>query len=365
MKSIGIVCYPTFGGSGIIASELGRGLSKNYNIHFISYKKPVRFDPTNHNFYYHKVNVPLYPLFEYPPYELALTTTIVEVVKKYNLDIIHVHYAIPHAYAAVNAQQILLDQNIKIPIITTLHGTDITLVGKSPDVISAVNYAINKSSMVTTVSESLKLDTLKYFDIKQDIKVIPNFIDIKKSSFVSKKNHQKKIIHISNFRPVKRVLDVIRVFDHISKKIPAELVLIGDGPDFQKAKILANKKGLKTKIDFVGKSRKINEALIHADLFILPSESESFGLVALEAMSFGVPVIATSSGGIESLVINNKNGYTCKVGDISDMSSKAIGLLLDQVLYEKMSASAYDTAKKYDITRILPMYESCYLSLLS
>ena len=365
MKNIGIVCYPTFGGSGIIASELGRGLSKKYSIHFISYKKPVRFDYANPNLYYHQVNVPLYPLFEYPPYELALTTTIVEVVKKYNLDIIHVHYAIPHAYAAVNAQKILLDHNIEIPIITTLHGTDITLVGKSPDVISAVNYAINESSMVTTVSESLKLDTLKYFNIKEDIKVIPNFIDIKKSSFLPKKNNKKQIIHISNFRPVKRVLDVIHIFDYISKKIPAELVLIGDGPDFQKAKILANKKGLSAKIDFVGKSRKINEALMNSDLFLLPSESESFGLVALEAMSFGVPVIATSSGGIKSLVINNQNGYTCKVGDIEDMSLKATSLLLDQVLYEKMSKSAYDTAKKYDITRILPMYEACYLSLLS
>lgn len=364
MKSIGIVCYPTFGGSGIIASELGRGLSHKYKIHFIAYKKPVRFDSSNRNIFYHKVNVPIYPLFEYPPYELALTTSIVEVVKQYNLDLIHVHYAIPHAYSAINAQKILLEQNIKIPIITTLHGTDITLVGKSPHVISAVNYAINQSSIVTTVSDSLKEDTLKYFDIKKDIEVIPNFIDLQDNVVPVRNNIKKTITHISNFRPVKRVFDVIHVFDNIQKKIDSELILIGDGPDFNNIKSLVKSKGLCKNVDFIGKSNNIETILKKTDLFLLPSESESFGLVALEAMSFGVPVITTLSGGIVDLVLDNQNGYTCRVGDVADMSIKSINLLLDIQLYQKMSISAYERAKRYDINKIIPLYERCYLKAL-
>ncbi len=360
MRNIGIVCYPTFGGSGIVASELGRALSHKYTVHFIAYKKPVRLNKLNENILYHKVDVPKYPLFEYPPYELALTTTIVEVVKKYNLDLIHVHYAIPHAYAAVNARQILLDNDIDIPIITTLHGTDITLVGKNPYVTSAINYAINKSSLVTAVSESLKSDTLQYFDVDKNIKVIPNFIEFKSASIPVRNNNKKIITHISNFRPVKRILDVIRVFHGIQKEIDSCLIMIGDGPDFQVAKEMVNAECLGGSVDFIGKSNEIDGVLQKTDLFLLPSESESFGLVALEAMSFGVPVITTSSGGIVDLVIDQESGYTCKVGDVNDMSQKAISLLSDQTLYKKMSYEAYNTAKKYDINRILPMYENCY-----
>ena len=360
MKNIGVVCYPTFGGSGIVASELGSALSYKYKVHFIAYKKPVRLNTLNKNIFYHKVYVPTYPLFEYPPYELALTTTIVEVVKKEKLDLIHVHYAIPHAYAAVNAQQILLESDIKIPIITTLHGTDITLVGKNPYVASAINYAINHSSLVTAVSESLKADTLTYFNINQDIQVIPNFIEFKSDKIPIRNNQEKIITHISNFRPVKRVLDVIHVFYNIQKKINSRLIMIGDGPDFQIAQELVYSKGLSELVDFVGKTNKIDGILTKTDLFLLPSETESFGLVALEAMSFGVPVITTCSGGIVDLVINQKSGYTCQVGDIKDMSKKAINLIQDLNLYKNMSQEAYNSAKKYDIKNILPLYDCCY-----
>ena len=362
MKNIGIVCYPTFGGSGIVASELGQALSKKHQIHFISYKKPVRFDNANSNIFFHKVDVPVYPLFEYPPYELALTTVIVEVVEKFDLDLIHVHYAIPHAYSAINAQAILLQKGIKIPIVTTLHGTDITLVGKSPSVISAVNYAINKSSLVTAVSESLRLDTLKYFNIKQDIRVIPNFIHFKESRVVKQKQ-QRTITHISNFRPVKRVLDVVDIFYRIQTKIDSVLVLIGDGPDLIHVKKSVQEKKISDKVIFMGKSNQIEDVLKKSDLFLLPSESESFGLVALEAMSFGVPVISTNSGGIVDLVKNGINGYTCSVGDIDAMSLRSIEILSNKNLHTQMSLASYDLAKTYDVSIILPMYEECYNEL--
>jgi len=360
MKNIGIVCYPTFGGSGIVASELGKALSKQHQVHFISYKKPVRFDNSNPNMFFHKVDVPIYPLFEYPPYELALTTVIVEVVEKFNLDLIHVHYAIPHAYSAINAQAILSQKGIKIPIVTTLHGTDITLVGKSPSVISAVNYAINKSSLVTAVSESLRLDTLNYFDIEREIKVIPNFIHCQEKFISRKKNKQKIITHISNFRPVKRVLDVIDIFYRLQSQIDSNLIMIGDGPDLLSAQNLVREKNLKDKVIFMGKSNQIEDVLKKSDLFLLPSESESFGLVALEAMSFGVPIIATNSGGIIDLVQNGINGYTCNVGDVKNMSVKAIEILSDLSLHNQMSLASYDLAKKYDVNTILPMYEESY-----
>ena len=363
MKNIGIVCYPTFGGSGIVASELGKVLSTKHKIHFIAYKKPVRFDNSNSNMFFHKVDVPVYPLFEYPPYELALTTVIVEVVEKFDLDLIHVHYAIPHAYSAINAQAILLEKGLKIPIVTTLHGTDITLVGKSPSVISAVNYAINKSSLVTAVSESLRLDTLKYFDIKQKIRVIPNFINFKKQSRTRQINAQKIITHISNFRPVKRVLDVINIFDRVQKKIDSVLIMIGDGPDLLHAQKLVKKKEITNKVIFMGKSNKIEDVLKKSDLFLLPSESESFGLVALEAMSFGVPVISTASGGIIDLVQDGVSGYTCSVGDVKKMSLRSIEILSNNTLHAQMSLGSYDIAKKYDVNTIVPMYEKCYNEL--
>ena len=363
--NIGIICYPTFGGSGIIASELGKGLSIKHKVHFISYKKPVRLNTEDSNIYYHEVNVPNYPLFEYPPYELALAAKIVEVVKMYNLNILHVHYAIPHAYAAVSAQQILLDQNIKIPIVTTLHGTDITLVGKTPFLLSSVNYAINKSSLVTCVSKDLKRETIKNFNIQHNIKVIPNFINFSESIIVKKNpSSKKKLAHISNFRPVKRVLDVILVFQKIQQDIDAELIMIGDGPDLKKAKALVQELGLVHCIHFIGTSNDIDTVLHKSDLFLLPSESESFGLVALEAMSYSIPVITTNSGGIIELVVDGESGFTCNVGDIDDMSQKCIDLLSNPKLYFKMSAAAHETAKKYDSKKIIPLYEACYLSVL-
>ena len=365
MSKIGMICYPTFGGSGIVASELGKGLSNKHEIHFISYQKPVRVNLLSENIFFHKVHVPAYPLFEYPPYELALAARIAELVEKFKLDLLHVHYAIPHAYAAVNAQQILLEKNIFIPIITTLHGTDITLVGKSPFVLSAVNYAINKSSLVTCVSESLKEDTLQYFDIKHDIKVIPNFINFNNRDYVDKKYSNKKIIsHISNFRPVKRISDVINIFYIIKNKIDAELILIGDGPDIAEAKLLVDKYELNSLVSFMGKSNSIEKTLQKTDLFLLPSASESFGLVALEAMSFGVPVITTNSGGIVELVIDGKNGYTCDVGDVLDMGNKAIKLLSDEVKYSRFSTNAYDKAKEYDINNIIKLYDHFYSQLI-
>lgn len=366
MSKIGVICYPTFGGSGIVASELGKGLSNKHEIHFISYQKPVRLNKSSKNIFFHKVHIPAYPLFEYPPYELALAARIVEIVEKFKLDLLHVHYAIPHAYAAVNAQQILLEKNISIPIVTTLHGTDITLVGKSPFVLSAVNYAINKSSLVTCVSESLKLDTLRYFDIQHDIRVIPNFINFNNRLHLDKEFNNKKVVsHISNFRPVKRISDVINIFYIIQNKIDAELILIGDGPDLSDAKLLVDKYNLNSSVRFMGKSNNIEESLRNTDLFLLPSSSESFGLVALEAMSFGVPVITTNSGGVVELVIDGENGYTCNVGDVVDMGNKAIDLLSDKTMYSRFSANAYDKAKEYDIDSIIKLYDNCYSELIN
>jgi len=363
---IGIICYPTFGGSGIVASELGLGLLNKHDIHFISYEQPVRLDMSKENLYYHKVNIPTYPLFEYPPYELALAARIAEVVECFNLDVLHVHYAIPHAYAAVNAQQILLEKNITIPIVTTLHGTDITLVGKSPFVLSSVNYAINQSSLVTCVSEDLKQETLTYFNIKNEIKVIPNFINLS-NGFSPPRilNNKKKITHISNFRPVKRIMDVIRVFSSISEKIDSELIMIGDGPDLLQAKSLVKEYNLEDRVSFLGKSKNIDIILKDTDLFLLPSESESFGLVALEAMSFGVPVVTTNSGGIAELVQDAETGYTCNVGDVVNMSRLSIDLLSDSDMYSKFSVNAYRRAKMYDINQIIPLYEECYSTVLN
>jgi len=365
MKNIGVICYPTFGGSGIIASKLGLGLAQKNKVHFICYKKPVKLDLLESNIFFHKVNVPNYPLFEYPPYELALTARIVEVAQNHHLDLIHVHYAIPHAYAALNAQRILKEQNINIPIITTLHGTDITLVGKSPYILSAVNYAINNSSIVTAVSEDLKAETLKYFNVQNEITVIPNFIEFSLDRKPIKKLRATKVIsHISNFRPVKRVLDVINIFEAVFRKIDSKLIMVGDGPDIKKAQDLVHSKGLDSVVCFTGATKDVGDLLTETDLFLLPSENESFGLVALEAMSFGIPVIATDSGGVTELVLDSFNGYTCKVGDIVSMSQRAINLLTNPELYQKTSFNAYETARKYDIKEVMPLYEKCYQKAL-
>ena len=368
MKRIGIVCYPTFGGSGIVATELGKALSeKNYFIHFISYKKPVRLGYLKKNFSFHEVKIPSYPLFHYPPYELALTAKIVEVVKKSKLDLLHVHYAIPHAYAAVNAKKILKSNGINIPIVTTLHGTDITLVGKSPFVLSAVNYAINESDIITAVSSYLKDETHRNFDIKKEIEVIPNFVDfnyynLNENNFLKSKKTTKILTHISNFRPVKRVLDVIEIFNKVNKEVDSNLYMVGDGPDLQKCKNLVSKYKLNGRVNFFGKSKEISKILSKTDLFLLPSEKESFGLVALEAMMFSSPVITTNGSGVSDLIINNENGFCHSLGDVDNMSNDCIKLLQDSKLYDSFSRSAYNRAKEFKVENILPKYEKIYKS---
>jgi len=366
---IGVVCYPTFGGSGVIATELGIELSKkNHEVHFITYSQPVRLDALSSKLHFHEVNVPDYPLFKYEPYELALSSKLFDVISKHNLEVLHVHYAIPHAYAAFMAKKILNDIGVGIPIITTLHGTDITLVGNHPFYKPAVTFSINNSDYVTCVSESLKQDTRDFFGIKRDIEVIPNFIDIEK---YNKKHHlcernmiaegdEKIIVHVSNFRPLKRIIDVIKVFEKISSKVNSKLIMVGDGPEKKKAKDYLRKNNLKNKVLFLGKTYQVDEILCSSDLFILPSEKESFGLAALEAMALKVPVISTNIGGLADLVINDESGYTFNIGDIDAMASKSIEILSDEVKLNKLKIKAYDNAKKYDIQRIIPVYEDLY-----
>ena len=364
---IGIVCYPTFGGSGVVATELGIALSNNnFQVHFISYEKPVRLNHLNEKLIFHKVKVPNYPLFKFPPYELALTTKIVELVESESIEVLHVHYAIPHAYAAVSAKKILQGKGYNIPIITTLHGTDITLLGNQPSVRSVINYSINESDIVTVVSENLKKETIKNFEINKEIKVIPNFIDINKLNINTKKpsSNTKVLTHISNFRPVKRVLDVINIFKIIDKNIDCKLFMIGDGPEKVSAEKLVNEYNLDNKVFFLGNMNDIEEVLIKTDLFLLPSESESFGLVALEAMAYSIPVLTTNKGGITEVVDNNQNGFTINVGNVTLMAEKAITILNNNKIYSKFSKKAFDKAMQFDIVNILPMYESEYFSLL-
>ena len=364
---IGIVCYPTFGGSGVVATELGIALSNNnFQVHFISYEKPVRLNHLNEKLIFHKVKVPNYPLFKFPPYELALTTKIVELVESESIEVLHVHYAIPHAYAAVSAKKILQGKGYNIPIITTLHGTDITLLGNQPSVRSVINYSINESDIVTVVSENLKKETIKNFEINKEIKVIPNFIDINKLNINTKKpsSNTKVLTHISNFRPVKRVLDVINIFKIIDKNIDCKLFMIGDGPEKVSAEKLVNEYNLDSKVFFLGNMNDIEEVLIKTDLFLLPSESESFGLVALEAMAYSIPVLTTNKGGITEVVDNNQNGFTINVGNVTLMAEKAITILNNNKIYSKFSKKAFDKAMQFDIVNILPMYESEYFSLL-
>jgi len=364
---IGIVCYPTFGGSGVVATELGIALSNNnFQVHFISYEKPVRLNHLNEKLIFHKVKVPNYPLFKFPPYELALTTKIVELVESESIEVLHVHYAIPHAYAAVSAKKILQGKGYNIPIITTLHGTDITLLGNQPSVRSVINYSINESDIVTVVSENLKKETIKNFKINKEIKVIPNFIDINKLNINTKNpsSNTKVLTHISNFRPVKRVLDVINIFKIIDKNIDCKLFMIGDGPEKVSAEKLVNEYNLDNKVFFLGNMNDIEEVLIKTDLFLLPSESESFGLVALEAMAYSIPVLTTNKGGITEVVDNNQNGFTINVGNVTLMAEKAITILNNNKIYSKFSKKAFDKAMQFDIVNILPMYESEYFSLL-
>ena len=371
---IGIVCYPTYGGSGVVATELGIELSKRgHEVHFITYKQPVRLELLGNNVHFHEVNVAEYPLFHYQPYELALSSKLVDMAKLHEIEILHVHYAIPHAYAAYMAKKMLLEEGIYIPIVTTLHGTDITLVGSQPFYKPAVTFSINQSDAVTCVSESLKRDTLRLFDIKKDIKVVTNFIDLDKHNhdFIDcqrsllAEDHEKIISHISNFRPVKRIPDIIKVFDNIQKEIPSKLMMIGEGPEKKDAKKLVKKLGLQDKVVFLGNSYEIDRILCYSDLFMLPSETESFGLSALEAMASGVPVISTNSGGLSEVNIQGVSGFLSNVGDIEDMSKNAIHILSDEKRLNEFKANARKEAQKFDLHQIVPQYEAIYEETMS
>ena len=370
---IAIVCYPTFGGSGVIATELGMSLAKKgHIIHFISYKRPVRLDLDVENIYFHEVHVPKYPLFHYQPYELALSSMLVELVKLYQIDLLHVHYAIPHAYAACMAKHMLLEQGIKIPLVTTLHGSDITLVGSHPFYKPAVTYSINNSDLITTVSKSLQKDTFCFFNIHKEIQIIPNFInvsyynsidiDCNRNDYAS--DEEMIISHVSNFRPVKRVLDVIESFNKISKIIPSKLMMIGDGPDKTKAEKLAYKYGLLDKVKFFGKTQEVAKILCFSDLMILPSQTESFGLAALEAMISSTPVISTNSGGLPELNVHGKTGFLVEIGDIDAISKYSVMILSDKKALIKMKKEAYLHSIKYDINLVTPLYEETYLRAL-
>lgn len=367
---IAIVCYPTFGGSGVVATELGLELAhRGYEIHFITYRQPVRLALLNSNVHYHEVNVPEYPLFHYQPYELALSSKLVDMVKLYDIDLLHVHYAIPHAYAGYMAKQMLKDEGINLPMVTTLHGTDITLVGNHPFYKTAVNFSINKSDVVTSVSQSLKDDTIKLFNIKKEIHVIPNFIELDKirnenliscQRSVMAKKDERIVTHISNFRKVKRIPDVIRIFDKIQKKIPAKLMMVGDGPEKAHAEQLCIQLGIQDKVIFFGNSSEIDQILSYSDLFLLPSETESFGLAALEAMAWSVPVISSNSGGLPEVNFNGKSGFLSHVGDIEAMAANALNILSDDSILTQFKYNALQVAQQFDIKNILPLYETLY-----
>lgn len=370
---IGIVCYPTFGGSGVVATELGLEMAnEGHSVHFISYSQPVRLDPYAANVYYHEVAVSDYPLFDYSPYELVLTSKLVSVVKNEGLDILHVHYAIPHASAAYMAKKILETEGIYIPIVCTLHGTDITLVGKDASFEPVITFAINNSDAVTAVSESLKKDTLQFFNINREIKVIPNFIDNRyfekfKPNGIRERylpDGERLVMHLSNFRKVKRVQDVVSVFAKIIEEVPSQLLMIGDGPERNNVEKMCRDLGICNRIHFLGKTKKIEQFLVNADLFILPSETESFGLSALEAMAAGVPVISTNTGGLPEVNVDGFSGYLSDVGDIDSMSRNAISILKTDSELEKFKANARVQAMKFDLPKILPQYVELYESLI-
>lgn len=366
---IGIVCYPTYGGSGVIATELGKALAlKGHQVHFITYRVPARLDSFIENVYYHEVNYADYPLFERAPYESALASKIVDVALYENLDLLHVHYAIPHASAAFMAREILKSKKHYLPYITTLHGTDITLVGKDATYAPVVEFSINQSDGVTAVSNSLREDTYKNFSVENDISVIHNFVDTSRFKKARKEhfkkaiapNDEKVLIHTSNFRRVKRTEDVIRVFKLIHDKLPSKLLLVGDGPERQPMEQLCRELHICDSVRFLGKQEAIEELLAVSDLFLMPSESESFGLAALEAMACEVPVISSNTGGIPEVNIHGKTGFMSAVGDIKDMSENAIQLLSNMSLYKEFKNNAYAQAQRFDINIILPEYESFY-----
>ena len=354
----------------MVATELGIALAdRGHEVHFVTYRQPVRLDLLSHRVHFHEVHVPEYPLFHYQPYELALSSKLVDTVKMFGIDILHVHYAIPHAYAGYMAKKMLEEDGIYLPMITTLHGTDITLVGKHPFYKTAVNFSINQSDIVTSVSENLKQRTLEFFDIKKEIEVVPNFIDKNKysTSFtdcqrsIMADDDERIITHISNFRAVKHIPDVIHIFNKIQQEIPAKLVMVGEGPEKENAEFLCEQLGITDKVHFLGNSNEIDRILCFSDLFLLPSKSESFGLAALEAMINRVPVISTNAGGIPEVNIHGVTGYLSDVGDVEDMASNALKILKDDKTLEEFKENAVKVAQKFDILNVLPLYESIYL----
>jgi N-acetyl-alpha-D-glucosaminyl L-malate synthase BshA len=366
---IGIVCYPTYGGSGVVATELGIALAKRgHQIHFITYKRPARLSSFQENVYYHEVADADYPLFEYTPYDTALASKLVDVVKYEDLDLLHVHYAIPHAAVAYMAKKILLSQGKYVPVVTTLHGTDITLVGVNPSFAPVVEFSINKSDGVTAVSQQLKDQTLANFDIANEIEVIYNFIDFDRFSRLDKDHFKKAIApkgeriitHVSNFRRVKRVDQVVEVFKQVQEIIPSKLLLIGDGPERQGVENLSRKYGLGDDIRFLGKQSAVEELLAISDLFILPSEEESFGLAALEAMACEVPVVSTNAGGLPEVNIHGETGFLTEIGDVKAMARHAITILSSEETLQTFRANALAQAKRFDIAAVLPQYEAYY-----
>jgi N-acetyl-alpha-D-glucosaminyl L-malate synthase BshA len=370
---IGIVCYPTFGGSGVLATELGKALAqKGHQVHFITYQQPVRLSGFTPNIFYHEVQVPTYPLFDYPPYETALASTMVDVIKNNNLDLLHVHYAIPHASAAYMAKQILKKEGKHIPVITTLHGTDITLVGRDKTYAPVVTFSINESDAITAVSQNLKEETFKHFKIEKEIEVIVNFVDV--SRFTRKPidafkkviapNGERILLHASNFRKIKRVQDVVKIFAAVNKEIPSKLLFIGDGPERSTAEDLARELGVDDEIRFVGKQEQMEDILAIGDLFLLTSEYESFGLAALEAMAAGVPVVSTNAGGLSEINEHGITGFMSNVGDVEGMSMQALQILKDDDTLKRFKENAAAHAKLFDMQNIIPLYEKLYEKFL-
>lgn len=371
--NIGIVCYPTFGGSGVLATELGKALAeKGHNIHFITYQQPVRLGGFHANIFYHEVSVPTYPLFDYPPYETALSSAMVDVIMNHKLDLLHVHYAIPHASAAYMARQIALRHGRDIPVITTLHGTDITLVGRDKTYSPVVTFSMNESAAITAVSKNLRDETYNNFKIEKEIDVIYNFVDVKRFNKkpitpfrqVIAPNGEKILTHASNFRAVKRVEDVLHVFENVAKVVDCKLLFIGDGPERSKIESMCRQLGVCEDVRFLGRQEEMEDILAIADLFILPSEYESFGLVALEAMASRVPVISSNAGGLPEINIQGVTGYLSPVGDVEDMSANALKILTNPELFARMQENALAHAKEFDIENIVPQYENLYRRVL-
>lgn len=372
---IGITCYPTYGGSGVVATELGKALAgRGHEVHFVAYALPLRLSHVAERLYFHEVSVNSYPLFEYPPYSLALTSKLVDVVRFEKLDLMHMHYAIPHATSAILARQILANQGIHTPVVTTLHGTDITLVGQDQSYAPVVTYSINQSDGVTAVSDYLRRETYDHFDVENDITVIPNFVDTERFKRQNKGHFkqalcphgEKVLVHVSNFREVKRATDVVRVFARLrEEEMAVKLLLVGDGPDRTHAETLSRELGVYADVRFLGKQEPVEEILSIADVFMMPSGSETFGLAALEAMACEVPVVSSDIGGIPELNVDGETGFLCPLGDIDALTERTRRILTDDALHERMARAARERAvTQFDIDRIIPQYEEHYTSVL-